>query len=73
MIKTLLRLKYNVKEGQELIENSLVTDILKYLNGYEIFYGDIKIFAIISRLQRDQMGHYFEAYCTLIHWKKSYL
>jgi hypothetical protein len=27
MIKTLLLLKYNVKEGQELIENSLVTRV----------------------------------------------
>ncbi len=31
MIKTLLRLKYNMKERQELIENSLVTHILEYL------------------------------------------
>jgi hypothetical protein len=33
MIKTLLQLKYNVKEGLELIENSLVTDVwIIYIN-----------------------------------------
>jgi hypothetical protein len=32
MINNSLRLKYNALERQQLIENSLVTDILKYLN-----------------------------------------